>query len=178
MSETLYVSILIRQTTSFSAMHELIAEVSRRLEQAGMEFDMKLRSGLKSRAIHQGNDTSSALDSFDGYEIWFCRATATEDMRRFASLMNELLLLPGLGGIEVFVSEEVIHPGEVTSLPIEELGLGNRAYNRISRQGIKTVGELIGKTYADIRKIPGMGSVSTDEVVETLAARGLSLRKP
>ena len=76
-------------------------------------------------------------------------------------------------------------PGGATSRPpnamddilIEELELGVRSYNCLKRAGIQTVGDLVSKTEAELNAIPNFGKKSIDEVVETLNARGLSLRQ-
>jgi DNA-directed RNA polymerase subunit alpha len=59
---------------------------------------------------------------------------------------------------------------------IEELELGVRSYNCLKRAGIQTVGDLINKSEGELAAIPNFGKKSIDEVVETLAQRGLSLR--
>jgi DNA-directed RNA polymerase subunit alpha len=59
---------------------------------------------------------------------------------------------------------------------IEELELGVRSYNCLKRAGVATVGELVGKSQSELAAIPNFGGKSIDEVIETLAARGLSLR--
>ncbi|MFL5854293.1 MAG: DNA-directed RNA polymerase subunit alpha, partial [Solirubrobacteraceae bacterium] len=59
---------------------------------------------------------------------------------------------------------------------IEELELGVRSYNCLKRAGIQTVGDLISKSEGELNAIPNFGKKSIDEVVETLAARGLNLR--
>jgi DNA-directed RNA polymerase subunit alpha len=60
---------------------------------------------------------------------------------------------------------------------IEELELGVRSYNCLKRAGIQTVGELISKSEGELNAIPNFGKKSIDEVIETLAARGLTLRQ-
>ena len=59
---------------------------------------------------------------------------------------------------------------------IEELELGVRSYNCLKRAGVQTVGELVGKSESELGAIPNFGGKSIDEVIETLASRGLSLR--
>jgi DNA-directed RNA polymerase subunit alpha len=59
---------------------------------------------------------------------------------------------------------------------IEELELGVRSYNCLKRAGIQTVGDLISKSEGELNAIPNFGKKSIDEVIETLGARGLSLR--
>ncbi|MGZ5337162.1 MAG: DNA-directed RNA polymerase subunit alpha C-terminal domain-containing protein, partial [Solirubrobacterales bacterium] len=59
---------------------------------------------------------------------------------------------------------------------IEELELGVRSYNCLKRAGIQNVGELVRKSESELNAIPNFGRKSIEEVVETLKARGLSLR--
>ena len=67
--------------------------------------------------------------------------------------------------------------GEEWSILIEELELGVRSYNCLKRAGIQTVGDLISKSEGELNAIPNFGKKSIDEVIETLEARGLSLRQ-
>src|SRR5271166_5091145 len=67
-------------------------------------------------------------------------------------------------------------PNALDDILIEELELGVRSYNCLKRAGIQTVGDLVSKTEAELNAIPNFGKKSIDEVVETLHARGLSLR--
>jgi DNA-directed RNA polymerase subunit alpha len=67
--------------------------------------------------------------------------------------------------------------GEEYGILIEELELGVRSYNCLKRAGIQTVGDLISKSEAELNAIPNFGKKSIDEVIETLAARGLNLRE-
>ena len=59
---------------------------------------------------------------------------------------------------------------------IEELEIGVRAYNCLKRAGIQTVGDLVQKSESELNAIPNFGKRSTDEVVESLNALGLTLR--
>jgi DNA-directed RNA polymerase subunit alpha len=66
--------------------------------------------------------------------------------------------------------------GPMHDILIEELELGVRSYNCLKRAGIQTVGDLISKSEGELNAIPNFGKKSIDEVIETLSARGLSLR--
>jgi DNA-directed RNA polymerase subunit alpha len=59
---------------------------------------------------------------------------------------------------------------------IEELELGVRSYNCLKRAGIQTVGELVRKSESELNAIPNFGRKSIEEVRETLAAHGLTLK--
>ena len=67
--------------------------------------------------------------------------------------------------------------GEEYGILIEELELGVRSYNCLKRAGIQTVGDLISKSESELNAIPNFGKKSIDEVIETLEARGMSLRQ-
>src|SRR5512140_3303638 len=62
------------------------------------------------------------------------------------------------------------------ALPIEDLDLTVRSYNCLKREGIHTVGELVGRSEADLLDIRNFGSKSIDEVKIKLASLGLSLK--
>ena len=59
---------------------------------------------------------------------------------------------------------------------IEELELGVRSYNCLKREGIRTVGDLLAQTEAELLNVPNLGQKSIDEVQEKLSERGLNLR--
>ena len=67
-----------------------------------------------------------------------------------------------------------VHPME--NFPIEELELGVRSYNCLKRVGIETIGDLVSKTENELASIPNFGRKSIEEVKDTLAAQGLTLR--
>jgi len=62
------------------------------------------------------------------------------------------------------------------ALPIEDLDLTVRSYNCLKREGIHTVGELVGRSEADLMDIRNFGSKSIDEVKAKLHSMGLSLK--
>src|ERR1700751_3054882 len=85
------------------------------------------------------------------------------------------VLEPGLGAPGA-VGAGSRQPNAMDDILIEELELGVRSYNCLKRAGIQTVGDLISKTESELNAIPNFGKKSIDEVIETLHARGLSLR--
>jgi len=62
------------------------------------------------------------------------------------------------------------------ALPIEELDLTVRSYNCLKREGIHSVGELVGRSEADLLDIRNFGAKSIDEVKAKLIAMGLALK--
>jgi DNA-directed RNA polymerase subunit alpha len=65
----------------------------------------------------------------------------------------------------------------VLAWPIEELELSVRPYNCLKRASIHTIGDLVQHTEEEIANVKNFGRKSLEEVVEKLAAVGLSLRK-
>jgi DNA-directed RNA polymerase subunit alpha len=70
----------------------------------------------------------------------------------------------------------VVLAGGMENFPIEELELGVRSYNCLKRVGIETIGDLVTKTENELGSIPNFGKKSIEEVKETLAQHGLTLR--
>ena len=66
--------------------------------------------------------------------------------------------------------------GPMDDILIEELELGVRSYNCLKRVGIETIGDLVSKSENELAAIPNFGKKSIEEVKETLATQGLSLR--
>src|SRR5674476_233357 len=62
------------------------------------------------------------------------------------------------------------------ALPIEEMDLTVRSYNCLKREGIHTVGELLGRSEADLLDIRNFGAKSIDEVKAKLVGMGLQLK--
>ena len=79
-------------------------------------------------------------------------------------------------GIEMGPSiQDAAHAADL-ALPIEDLDLTVRSYNCLKREGIHTVGELVGRSEADLMDIRNFGSKSIDEVKAKLHSMGLSLK--
>ena len=70
-------------------------------------------------------------------------------------------------GITNAFGDHVIH---------EDLDLTVRSYNCLKREGIHTVGELVGRSEADLLDIRNFGAKSIDEVKAKLVEMGLSLK--
>jgi DNA-directed RNA polymerase subunit alpha len=62
------------------------------------------------------------------------------------------------------------------ALPIEEMELTVRSYNCLKREGVHTVGELVGRSEADLLDIRNFGAKSIDEVKVKLHQLGLALK--
>jgi DNA-directed RNA polymerase subunit alpha len=91
-----------------------------------------------------------------------------------ADRVEELTSRDGAGATEPGFAP--LATGEGDERLIEELEIGVRAYNCLKRAGIQTVGDLIQRSESELNAIPNFGKRSTEEVIESLNALGLSLR--
>ncbi|MGD0166548.1 MAG: DNA-directed RNA polymerase subunit alpha [Gaiellaceae bacterium] len=104
-------------------------------------------------------------------------AQAAEILIRQLAIFTDVEKIEGLTQVtasEAAPESTVAHGME--NFPIEELELGVRSYNCLKRVGIETIGDLVSKAEAELGAIPNFGKKSIEEVKETLAAHGLSLR--
>jgi DNA-directed RNA polymerase subunit alpha len=97
-------------------------------------------------------------------------------------LIRQLAIFTDLDRIEGFgeaaeAQAEAPQAHGMENFPIEELELGVRSYNCLKRVGIETIGDLVSKTENELAAIPNFGKKSIEEVRETLAAHGLTMRE-
>ena len=79
-------------------------------------------------------------------------------------------------GIEIGPSPAEADHIAAFALPIDYLDLTVRSYNCLKREGVHTVGELVGRTESDLLDIRNFGQKSIDEVKIKLHQLGLSLK--
>src|SRR3954468_20165018 len=79
-------------------------------------------------------------------------------------------------GIEIGPSPTDAALAADLALPIEDLQLTIRSYNCLKREGIHTVGELVGRSEQDLLDIRNFGAKSIEEVKQKLVDMGLSLK--
>jgi DNA-directed RNA polymerase subunit alpha len=109
-------------------------------------------------------------------------AQAAEILIRQLAIFTDLEKMEGFGesaiggGDGAAESPGVSLAGGMENFPIEELELGVRSYNCLKRVGIETIGDLVTKTESELAAIPNFGKKSIEEVKETLAQHGLTLR--
>jgi DNA-directed RNA polymerase subunit alpha len=107
-------------------------------------------------------------------------AEAAEILIRQLAIFTDLEKIEGFGeaaavdGAATTPESALAHGME--NFPIEELELGVRSYNCLKRVGIETIGDLVMKTENELAAIPNFGKKSIEEVRETLAQHGLTLR--
>src|SRR5437867_8086186 len=107
-------------------------------------------------------------------------AQAAEILIRQLAIFTDIEKIEGFGEAAAaptdgaVASESLAHGME--NFPIEELELGVRSYNCLKRVGIETIGDLVTKSENELGAIPNFGKKSIEEVKETLASHGLTLR--
>jgi DNA-directed RNA polymerase subunit alpha len=102
---------------------------------------------------------------------------AAEILIRQLAIFTDLDRIEGFG--EAAAAEAQVEPAlahGMENFPIEELELGVRSYNCLKRVGIETIGDLVTKSENELAAIPNFGKKSIEEVKETLATHGLTLR--
>jgi|GEM_PF-166873 len=78
----------------------------------------------------------------------------------------------------VSVEEAVPHDalaGEVTSMPLGELGISTRWVTKLAEAGIATVGDALKLTHADLLAVPGIGEKAIQELEDRLAEHGATI---
>ena len=79
-------------------------------------------------------------------------------------------------GIEIGPSPAEADHIAAYGMPIDDLDLSVRSYNCLKREGIHSVGELVGRSEADLMDIRNFGAKSIDEVKDKLGELGLALK--
>jgi DNA-directed RNA polymerase subunit alpha len=102
---------------------------------------------------------------------------AAEILIRQLAIFTDLERIEGFGEAVGEAETEAPQAHGMENFPIEELELGVRSYNCLKRVGIETIGDLVTKTENELAAIPNFGKKSIEEVRETLAAHGLTLRE-
>jgi DNA-directed RNA polymerase subunit alpha len=103
-------------------------------------------------------------------------AEAAEILIRQLAIFTDIDKIEGFGEAAEAEAEAPQAHG-MENFPIEELELGVRSYNCLKRVGIETIGDLVSKSETELGAIPNFGKKSIEEVRETLAAHGLTLRE-
>jgi hypothetical protein len=103
-------------------------------------------------------------------------AQAAEILIRQLAIFTDIDKIEGFGEAAVEAAAEATTSHGMENFPIEELELGVRSYNCLKRVGIETIGDLTSKSEAELAAIPNFGKKSVEEVRETLAAHGLTLK--
>ena len=101
---------------------------------------------------------------------------AAEILIRQLAIFTDIDSIEGLAEQSAEVAAEAPVTHGMENFPIEELELGVRSYNCLKRVGIETIGDLTSKSEGELAAIPNFGRKSIEEVRETLAAHGLTLK--
>lgn len=84
--------------------------------------------------------------------------------------------LDKIRGISELQREEADKKRSIMEASIDVLDLSTRAYNCCLRAGIKTLGDLCGKTYAEMTKVRNLGKRSLAEIEDRMKENGLRFR--
>jgi len=107
-------------------------------------------------------------------------AQAAEILIRQLAIFTDIEKIEGFGEAAAAAGDgagpEIPLAHGMENFPIEELELGVRSYNCLKRVGIETIGDLVTKSENELGAIPNFGKKSIEEVKETLASHGLTLR--
>lgn len=95
----------------------------------------------------------------------------TDHLQLFVDLSGE-----AFAGDSIMVEKDDKGKGKALEMTIEELDLSVRSFNCLKRAGINTVEDLINQTEDDMMKVRNLGRKSLEEVINKLAALGLTLR--
>jgi DNA-directed RNA polymerase subunit alpha len=94
-------------------------------------------------------------------------------------LRDHLAIFMNFEEAEVAVEEEAVavddRLGEHLARSVEELELSVRSYNCLKNANIRTIGELVQKSEAEMLKTKNFGRKSLNEIKEILGEMGLSL---
>lgn len=116
-------------------------------------------------------------------EIWTDRTIAAKDAVSLGAkvLTDHLSLFVDLseeiGSKTTVVEKAETQHDKVLEIAIEDLDLSVRSFNCLKRAGINTVEDLINTSEEDMMKVRNLGRKSLEEVINKLAAMGLSLAK-
>jgi DNA-directed RNA polymerase subunit alpha len=90
-----------------------------------------------------------------------------------AEIVPETERAPTLPQVEA--ADQKTRLRELLALPISDLDLSVRASNCLEAENLRTIGDLVRLSEADLLAIKNFGKTSLNEVVEKLRRRGLSL---
>ena len=131
--------------------------------------------------VHTGRETSQERLYL---EIWTDDTISPSDALSYSAdiLIKQLTPFVDYAQVsQVAVEKEQIRlsiPEEQYNMLIEQLNLSVRTLNCLRRAGITIVGELINKTEKELLSLRNFGQKSKQEIVDRLAAIGLSLKSP
>ena len=148
------------------------ARVGQRTDYDKLTLDVETDGSLEPEAALR-----EAAEILIKYLAIFSEPERVEALREAgASLVGAASLAGGDLGVVGGGGGSIAGADGMDDILIEELELGVRSYNCLKRAGVQTVGDLVQKSESELNAIPNFGRKSIEEVIETLEARGLSLR--
>lgn len=97
-----------------------------------------------------------------------------EFAREIAELDKKIGILKEKEPSEIITSEEINEIG-IYKISIDDLNLSVRARNGLFRGGYRTLGDFKGKTVKDLMKLRNLGTLSVEEIINTLAKYGIQI---
>lgn len=79
-------------------------------------------------------------------------------------------------GLEIGESQSEAGVAADLAMSLDDLGLASRAMNCLTREGIRTVGELVARSEKDLNDIRHFGQKSIEEIKAKLAGLGMELK--
>ena len=92
-------------------------------------------------------------------------------------LKDHLSYITPLGPVEEAEPEEEPSAPAEDRVALEELGLSSRVLHNLKEEGVHTIDDLLALSLRDLKKIPGIGERSVEEIKNALEARGLALKE-
>ncbi|AHH12525.1 DNA-directed RNA polymerase alpha chain [Borrelia hermsii YBT] len=111
-------------------------------------------------------------------EIWTTGVISAKDaIKKAASIVREFLLpLVNFEDKVVHsVDDSEFRDSDILNMSIEKLNLSVRSLNCLTKENVKTLGELISKSAEELSKARNFGKKSLEEIVEKLSVYGLFL---
>jgi len=114
-------------------------------------------------------------------EVWTNGSVLPQDAVAFASklIKDHLTIFLNFEESAAASDDEIDHEdervAESLSRSVDELELSVRSYNCLKNANIRTIGELVQKTEAEMLKTKNFGRKSLNEIKEILSGMGLSL---
>jgi DNA-directed RNA polymerase subunit alpha len=147
------------------------ARVGQRTDYDKLTLDIETDGSLDPHAALR-----EAAEILIKYLAIFSEPERVESLREAGAQLVGAAAAASAGELSSIGGSSIAGADGMDDILIEELELGVRSYNCLKRAGVQTVGDLVQKSESELNAIPNFGRKSIEEVIETLEARGLSLR--
>lgn len=147
----------------------------RKLEQSILEFDLTQRSKKCLETL--GVKTIGDLCAHSEHELMKLPNFGEVSLREIKGLLESQGLALGAAGKKKEDEEEIANlPPDIRDRSISDLELSVRARKCMARADVKTLGDLVKKSAAQLMECKNFGVTSLNEIREKLAKLNLSLK--